>query len=768
MATPGVAAFLQQREALIASATPGPEAARSLSDLSDRAVSALAETALSALPTPWTVLALGGWGARRLLPRSDLDLLVIADAPPEQLREALRGVLYPLWDAGLTVGHQVRTRRFHLRSCKDDLETLTATLTGRVLCGDAAIGERLLADVAAAAGKRARTLVPALTARPRAGSPYLLEPEIKSGAGGQRDLDEMTWLGAVLTGAPSADPTALVTAGLIDAGEAGKLASAGAAITAARWEVHRLSPRAETVLSLELAAEARLDPEVTQRALATAHHVLLRVRGRALGVPTLFDPRTVGGPGGATLGAPALLAQLDGGESCLASLEEAAWAGLIDDLVPAFSELMSARRPALSHRFTVGAHCLRTAAVIADLAASHPETARAAAGVADRAPLQVAALLHDVGKTQRAPGHAERSAGAVETLGGRFGLTEAQTREAALLVREHLLLAEVASGEDIHDEDVLLRAASRLPDAATLDALFLLTIADSLATGPGAWTAWHAALVGELTDRLRGALSEDVSGAGIVERAEAVRAEALARIGGSADAETRARFVRRASLRYLAAVPADEVVRHAELAAAVALSGLPDAVRTAVGPGAVEGSWRVSVAARDRAGLFAAICGALSLTGLDIMGADAYDAHDGVAIDVFTVRPDTRAVVDTATWAALERHLGAALTDPSGLASRLAERQSQYPRRSRTRTLVEVRESGAYATSVGVRAADRIGLLYDLAVAFAQTGLQIRWARALTKDGVARDVFHVTDEYGEPVDDPGLLGHLAMRIRERV
>ena len=132
MPTQGVARFLRERASLIASATPGPEAARTLSDLSDRAVSALAEAALSALATPWAVLALGGWGSRRLLPHSDLDLLVIAEAPAPELREALREVLYPLWDAGLVVGHQVRTRRDHERACRTDTETLTATLTGRV------------------------------------------------------------------------------------------------------------------------------------------------------------------------------------------------------------------------------------------------------------------------------------------------------------------------------------------------------------------------------------------------------------------------------------------------------------------------------------------------------------------------------------------------------------------------------------------------------------------------------------------------------------
>ncbi|HEY5433548.1 MAG TPA: hypothetical protein VIL06_09125, partial [Coriobacteriia bacterium] len=211
-----VAGFLAQRTALISSATPGSEAPRALSDLTDRAVSALAETALSPLRSPWAVLALGGWGAHRLLPHSDLDLLVVTDAPANELRPALTGVLYPLWDAGLSVGHQVRSRRDHERAVRDDLETLTATLTGRVLCGDAALGQRVLTEAAAGAHKRSRRVVPALTARERPGSPYLLEPDLKDGAGGRRDVDELTWLAAVLSGAPQLGPAALCELGLLD------------------------------------------------------------------------------------------------------------------------------------------------------------------------------------------------------------------------------------------------------------------------------------------------------------------------------------------------------------------------------------------------------------------------------------------------------------------------------------------------------------------------------------------------------------------------
>jgi UTP:GlnB (protein PII) uridylyltransferase len=762
-----VAGFLREREALIASATPGPEAASALSDLTDRAVSALAEAALSRLRSPWALLALGGWGARRLLPHSDLDLLVLTDAPASELRPALTEVLYPLWDSGLHVGHQVRSRRDHERMVRTDLETLTATLTGRVLGGDAGLAERLLTDVAADARRRAKRHVPALVGRPRAGSPYLLEPDLKEGAGGQRDLDEIVWLGAVLTGRPSVGPEALADTGTIDAAEAARLREAGARITAARWALHRLVTRPTSLLSLELAAEADLDLSTLHAAMADAHHMLLRIRGRLTSRPTTFDPRCPAGPH-APLDGAALFAILDRGPGALDDLEEATWAGLLDDLVPAFGELLDVRRPALSHLYTVGAHCLRAATAVSSSPAERPEAARALASVSDRRPLQTAALLHDVGKSHRGPGHEERGAEAVRTLGARFGLHTTQVEEAALLVHEHLLLAQTASGRDIHDEDVLLRTAARLGRPSVVDELYLLTMADSLATGPSAWTAWHAALVGELSDRLKGALSDSVQGAGLVEHAEETRDRALQAIGELPAAAQLAAFVRRAPLRYLAATAAGDVVRHAQLVTAMADSGLRDGFQVAIGTGPTASSWRVSVAAFDRPALFATICGALSLTGLDIMAADAYDAQGGVALDVFIVRSDTRATIDTATWAAFERHLRSAFLDPAGLAVRLAERRSHYPAKARTRTRVEVEETGAYATAVKVRAADRVGLLYDLALAFAQTGLQIRWARAITQDGIARDVFHVTDETGEPVDDAGVIGHLAMRIRERV
>jgi UTP:GlnB (protein PII) uridylyltransferase len=115
----------------------------------------------------------------------------------------------------------------------------------------------------------------------------------------------------------------------------------------------------------------------------------------------------------------------------------------------------------------------------------------------------------------------------------------------------------------------------------------------------------------------------------------------------------------------------------------------------------------------------------------------------------------------------LERFVDAALRDRLELATRLAERRRHYPARSRSRVRVTTEHSG-WDTAIMVTAPDRPGLLHDLARAVSLEDVDIRWAKALTIDGVARDTFHVTGRDGGPVDDPGVLGHLAMRIREVV
>jgi len=109
--------------------------------------------------------------------------------------------------------------------------------------------------------------------------------------------------------------------------------------------------------------------------------------------------------------------------------------------------------------------------------------------------------------------------------------------------------------------------------------------------------------------------------------------------------------------------------------------------------------------------------------------------------------------------------LEAALRDRLAIGVRLSERRRHYRASSTGIDRVEVLANDPYAAVVRVRATDRAGLLYDIARAMAESGLEIRSMTATTKHDTADDVFRVTDSNGQ-VPEEGLLGMLRMRLRE--
>lgn len=743
---------LRLRRELIETAPPGIEAARRLASLTDEAVSELAEAASSRLGRRWAVVALGGYGAGRLLPGSDLDLLLLAEDTGGAVREAAKELLYPLWDAGLTVGHQVRTRKQHMRACRGDMQTLTASLTGRVIAGDADYGEDALRAVAADARKRGSRMLAEIAARDRPGSPYLLQPDLKEGAGGQRDVDEMTWTCAVLAGEPCGGPGRLADLGVMDAQVTDAVLAAADTLAAARWELQ--AGGGTSHMTLAAAETLSAGAQDVQDALAVVNDALTRLRA-AIAPPARADAvRRIADAG-------ALIDAARAGDA--ERIERAAFRGELDDLVPGLREILTLRRPGLSHALTVGAHCIATACGLAAISAADPALAHSAEDAGDTRTLVVAALAHDAGKRTPGPGHAERGEEAVTRTALACGLGAKETEFAARLVRHHLLLPDSALHTDPADPDAIAALAAAVGDVRTLGALHLLSAADSAATGPGAWTAWHAALLATLVATVRAHLARAP-----LRDASAILSEALSLLGEPAGRG--AAWLAAAPPRYLAGRTPREAASDADLASALldAGRGAPPALH--VSPAAAEGAWTVGVAAHDRPGLFATLAGVLALAGLDVLTASA-NGWDGLAIDSFTVRSATLAPVSHDVWAKVERFLTAATRGHLALESRLEERRAHYATAAGPQVGVE--PSVRFDTSepdhalLHVVAPDRVGLLHDIAWALSSAGLDIAWANAVVQDGLVRDAFRVSSADGSH-REPGALGHAAMRIRERL
>ncbi|HTA64528.1 MAG TPA: [protein-PII] uridylyltransferase [Xanthomonadaceae bacterium] len=196
------------------------------------------------------LFATGGYARRELFPHSDVDLLVLADRAPDEAEHAdLSRFFALLWDAGLKAGHAVRTPDECTSAASGEITVLTAMMEARLLHGDSASVERLRAAIspscvwpAAAyfAGKRDEQRQRHARFNDTANN---LEPNIKDGPGGLRDLQTLRWMAQRVLGAR--DLAALVPLGQLGADENAALEREWRAHARVRYALHLVAGRPE-------------------------------------------------------------------------------------------------------------------------------------------------------------------------------------------------------------------------------------------------------------------------------------------------------------------------------------------------------------------------------------------------------------------------------------------------------------------------------------------------------------------------------------------
>jgi UTP:GlnB (protein PII) uridylyltransferase len=145
--------------------------------------------------------AVGGYGRELLGWKSDLDVRLLTTETPELIQPVAEAILYPLWDAGVSIGHQVMTITDAVEAARNDLPTATALLDFRPIAGDESAAQMLEARIFEGIFSEGELpnfigrLENEVTHRHRrfGDSLYLLEPDVRNGAGGLRDLDIALW-----------------------------------------------------------------------------------------------------------------------------------------------------------------------------------------------------------------------------------------------------------------------------------------------------------------------------------------------------------------------------------------------------------------------------------------------------------------------------------------------------------------------------------------------------------------------------------------------
>jgi len=217
----------------------------------------VADRLLAEPPAGLAIVALGGTGRGEMAPFSDLDLMFLTARPPTPGQErAAEAILHLLWDLKLKIGHSVRSVTQLITLAKKDMTIRTAFLEARWLWGDSNAFDLAMARFRkeVVAGSAAEFVAAKLAERDerhvRMGdSRYVVEPNVKDGKGGLRDLHTLYWIGKYVHRVDR--PADLVAAGLLSAAEFKRFDRAERFFWSVRCHLHQLAGRPEERLSFE-------------------------------------------------------------------------------------------------------------------------------------------------------------------------------------------------------------------------------------------------------------------------------------------------------------------------------------------------------------------------------------------------------------------------------------------------------------------------------------------------------------------------------------
>jgi [protein-PII] uridylyltransferase len=207
------------------------------------------------------VIATGGYGRGLMAPGSDIDLLFLLPYKQTAWGESVaETILYCLWDMGLKVGHATRSVDECIRQAKADMTIRTSVLEARFLLGDNALYEELVArfDKEIVQGTAAQFVTAKLAEREerhrRAGqSRYLVEPNVKDGKGGLRDLHTLFWMAKYVYRVR--EPDELLEKGVFDQEEFAVFRRCEDFLWSVRCHIHFVTGRAEERLSFDIQRE---------------------------------------------------------------------------------------------------------------------------------------------------------------------------------------------------------------------------------------------------------------------------------------------------------------------------------------------------------------------------------------------------------------------------------------------------------------------------------------------------------------------------------
>ncbi len=419
---------------------------------------------------------------------------------------------------------------------------------------------------------------------------------------------------------------------------------------------------------------------------------------------------------------------------------------ILGSYLPNFGKIVGQMQHDLFHVYTVDQHILQVMRNIrrftmSEFAHEYPMCSRIVSELERPWLLYVAALFHDIAKG-RGGDHSELGTVDAQAFCIDHGLSEEDTELVVWLVRNHLVMSQVAQKEDLTDPEVIARFVKMVGDMRHLQALYLLTHADIRGTSPKVWNHWKGKLLADLYFQAQHHITQgeapEAHGVIAERQAEAMR---LLRFFALSDT-VHERLWKQLDTVYFLRHSAEEIAWHTRSLHYRIFNNQPVVRARPYQEGL---GLQVMVYTQDQPDLFARIVGFFARSGYSIVDAKIHTTAHGYALDSFVVldvenRENEREMVPYIEHE-LEQRLLHQLPPDIPSSGRLSRQVKHFP----IKPEVSIRgdEKGTHFI-LSLVAADRPGLLYTVANTLAEHGANLQTAKITTLGERAEDVFLIS------------------------
>jgi [protein-PII] uridylyltransferase len=507
---------------------------------------------------PITLVALGSYGREQMSLYSDIDLMIVyQDIPAYNVKEIIQKLLYILWDSKLKLGHRVHSLEELFEVANSDITIKTAMLESRFIDGSKMLWTKVQNTLSDIRKYNQKEFILEKIQERRAHHqkyPLTMEPNLKDGVGGFRDANMVYWIGKLLYNVPRIKEldTKIVTEEdykefRIALEFIFKVRTALHIVARKKIDTLRLEYLPDVARSLKLGDDYKAQMKLAKRVIGSLKTINLYSKiwierlVRQI-VPEIYkgyflpeiestklsdilDSIEINSPFRAH---PRLLSNLIHAKKpervskkiykSVAKIFERKYsysifemlleAKLLGYLIPPMKKVIDLPQFDGYHRYSVDRHSVETLKALENIEDEFLKEIFESLPKSQKAMLKVVALLHDAGKGRKKDHHLV-GASLFKIFAENLGMKEELIKMGEKLILHHTLMSKTAQREDIYNQKVVMRFASRFGSKNMLDLIYLLTYADMSGVGSGVYNSYTARLIKTLYKESLEALSNE-------------------------------------------------------------------------------------------------------------------------------------------------------------------------------------------------------------------------------------------------------------------